>query len=234
MALSGTELRQGLEYEIKPLSGRLPDIPENLEQSVNRSGNGSIYIAVKPKDATNSYKIPYSRVTQHMYKFLAPSASVQSHDRRIHKLAKEAIGDETDALTAAKKIELFVNQFIEHKNLSTGSASALEVMESREGDCSEHAVLTAALCRSIGIPAKISTGLVYVGEFDGHTDLFMPHAWVQAYIGTNWFSLDAAFISAGGFGAGHILLGQGPEGEGDSKKTVSMLKHISITRIRPI
>ena len=41
-------------------------------------------------------------------------------------------------------------------------ATAAEVARSREGDCTEHAVLLAALARARGIPARVAMGLVYV------------------------------------------------------------------------
>jgi len=70
-----------------------------------------------------------------------------------------------DRLLEAPRIEQFVGDHIDEKNLSIGYASALEVAQSKQGDCSEHAVLAAAICRAAGIPARVATGLVYVEEF---------------------------------------------------------------------
>jgi len=91
-----------------------------------------------------------------------------------------------------------------------GYASAAEVAQSKKGDCSEFAVLTAALCRSLGIPAQVVVGVVYVEEFRGFNG-FGPHAWVRANIGGKWIGLDAAYTSAGlgGYGPGHIALDTG-------------------------
>jgi transglutaminase-like putative cysteine protease len=68
-------------------------------------------------------------------------------------LAHKAVGDAKDAAQAARRIESFVARYIDNKSMSVGYASAAEVVESRQGDCSEFAVLTAALCRAVGIPA---------------------------------------------------------------------------------
>ncbi len=40
--------------------------------------------------------------------------------------------------------------------------NALEVLESKKGDCNEHTVLFNALARAAGIPAKTAVGVVYL------------------------------------------------------------------------
>ena len=40
--------------------------------------------------------------------------------------------------------------------------SALEVLKTRVGDCNEHTTLYVAMARSLGIPARIAVGLVYL------------------------------------------------------------------------
>ena len=70
-------------------------------------------------------------------------------------------------MEAVRRIESFVARYIDNKSMSVGYASAVEVVESRQGDCSEFAVLTAALCRAVGIPAQVVVGIAYVKEFAG-------------------------------------------------------------------
>jgi transglutaminase-like putative cysteine protease len=103
-----------------------------------------------------------------------------------------------------------------------GYASAAEVAESRQGDCSEFAILTAALCRAAGIPAEIVMGMAYVKEWRDFENCFGGHAWVQAYVGGKWVGLDAAFKSAGlgGFDAGHIAQAVG---NGDPEDFFSLI-----------
>ena len=122
------------------------------------------------------------------------------------KLARRAVGDTKDAAQAVSKIEAFVADYVQDKNLSIGYASAAEVAASRQGDCSEFAVLTAAMCRSLGIPAQVVMGIAYVDDFAGLQTGFGGHAWVCAYVGDKWVGLDSAFKSSGrgGYDAGHI------------------------------
>jgi len=107
-----------------------------------------------------------------------------------------------------------------------GYASALEVVRGREGDCTEHAVLAAALCRAVGLPARVTTGLAYLPA----RNAFGPHAWVQVHIGGRWFSLDAALA---GFDAGHIALGFGDGDPLDFFGIVNTLGNVKMLDARP-
>ena len=74
-------------------------------------------------------------------------------------------------------------------------------MQNAKGDCTEHAVLLAALCRARGIPARVAIGLVYVSAAQG----FGYHMWNEVWIDGGWIPLDAT-IARGGTGAAHLKL----------------------------
>jgi transglutaminase-like putative cysteine protease len=70
--------------------------------------------------------------------------------------------------------------------------SALEVLRTKVGDCNEHTVLYVALARSLGIPARINVGLVYV------RGAFYYHAWPEVYLDEGrgrglWLPVDPTF-----------------------------------------
>ena len=50
-----------------------------------------------------------------------------------------------------RELEKFVFGYIDKKSLNVGYASALETARTRQGDCTEHALLLAALGRARGI-----------------------------------------------------------------------------------
>ena len=54
--------------------------------------------------------------------------------------------------------------------------SALEVLKTRVGDCNEHTALYVAMARSLGLPARIAVGLVYL------RGAFYYHAWPEVYV----------------------------------------------------
>lgn len=74
----------------------------------------------------------------------------------------------------------------------------------RAGDCTEDAVVLAALARAAGIPARVASGITYSRtRYHGAADAFLPHAWVIAWVDGRWQSYD---ISLEGFDASHIAL----------------------------
>lgn len=143
--------------------------------------------------------------------FLAPNAYVESDDSEVVKLAEEAVGDETDAAAAAKKIERFVAERIVTKSMNVGFATAAEVARTLEGDCTEHAVLCCALARAKGLPARVVVGLVYLppderAPITGKTGVFGYHMWTEVLVGPDrWMPIDAAI---GAWDATHIALGK--------------------------
>src|SRR4029079_11917685 len=131
---------------------------------------------------------------------------LQSDAPEIVALAKKAVGDSTAPRARMQKLEEFVRAYIRTKDLSVGYASALEVARRPEGDCTEHAVLLAALGRASGIATRVVDGVVYVDSYAGHEHVFVPHAWAQAFVDGRWRSYDAALH---GFDAGHVALSFG-------------------------
>lgn len=135
-----------------------------------------------------------------------PGRWVQSDDQAVIEMARDAVGRTRHAGRKMQRLERVVRQHIRSKSLRVGYASAAEVIALREGDCTEHAVLLAALARAQGIPARVVTGLAYSPHYAGRGDVFVPHAWVMAWVDDRWVGFDAALPA---FGAAHIGLSMG-------------------------
>jgi len=207
--LSQTDLKRTVSYELIPKDGASHvSVPSSEEQKVSkREGKvGSIMVTVANIVMPAGDKLPYQGSDEAAIAALKPTSFVQSDAKEIIDLAKKATGDSRSTAEAVKRIQNFVFNYITKKDLSVGYASALEVAKGREGDCTEHAILAAALCKAAGIPARIVTGLVYAAQFSGRRSIFVPHAWTQAYVGGKWISFDAALK---GFDASHIALSFG-------------------------
>jgi transglutaminase-like putative cysteine protease len=110
----------------------------------------------------------------------------------IQKLAKKAKGNARKPGEIAKKLTKFVYGHVSGKNYGVGFATASEVARNKEGDCTEHAVLLAALGRVLSIPTRVATGLVYADEFEGEKNVLVYHMWTQFYIDGEWVDLDPA------------------------------------------
>ena len=131
--------------------------------------------------------------------FLQASRFLECDQPALQRLAEQGDADATAPSEIAVALERFVREYVNEKNFSTSMATALEVAQSRSGDCSEHAVLLAALLRVKEIPSRVVVGLVYSKSHSA----FIGHMWTEAFLAGNWIPLDAT-LAQGGIGAGHI------------------------------
>jgi len=130
-----------------------------------------------------------------------PNGFVQSDDPRIVGMAREVASRVQDPWRIAVALERLVHAKVATKNYSQTFATAAEVAESLEGDCTEHAVLLAALLRARGLPSRVAIGLVYMPS----AQAFGFHMWTEVYVNNRWIGLDGT-LGQGGIGAGHLKL----------------------------
>ena len=130
---------------------------------------------------------------------LAANSLIQSDDAEVVALAGEKAAGANDFWEIVVALEQQVRQHVSNKSFSQALASAADVARSREGDCTEHAVLLAALCRAKQIPARVAIGMVYFPAAGG----FAYHMWTEAWNQDRWIPLDAT-LGLGGIGAAHL------------------------------
>ena len=197
--LPDAELAGSIRYTLAPRDGSTPlALPDTDEQRVVRDGKSTI-VTIGTARASRTTEPPRAD------EFL-PNDWLQSKAPEIAELARRATGDARTPLERMRRIEDFVRDYIDTKSLDIGYASALEVARKPQGDCTEHAVLVAALGRASGIATRVVDGLAYAPGFAGKEQVFVPHAWAQAWVEERWQSFDAALS---GFDAGHITFAVG-------------------------
>lgn len=196
-ALPRKALAGRLEYRVA-IEGTDVLPPDTGHQRVVRADDGRFRITVDATRARADEEVPAI--------YREASAWVQSDSSLIIDLARQAVGDAREPAAQMRAAEAFVRDYIFGKTLSVGYASALEVATSRQGDCTEHALLLTAIARARGIPARVVTGFAYVPAFGSRRDVFVPHAWMEAHIDGRWQGFDAALE---GFDAGHLALAVG-------------------------
>lgn len=197
--LDRSERAGALSYQIRSTSDKPIFFPSSQEQAVIASDSG-FALQIAPVSADTQ---PVADAAED---FLGSSRWLQTENPEIEKLAATARGDAESPREIMETLERFVRSYVSDKNLSVGYATALETARNRSGDCTEHALLLAALGRASGVPTRIATGLAYVERWLGAEDVFVPHAWTQALIDGQWISYDAAL---GQFDSGHIALSYG-------------------------
>jgi hypothetical protein len=160
--------------------------PADSRQTVAAEGNASAAILdVKSLGPNDGQPGPDHVEAQ----YTEPNALVTSEDSRVRNLAKDATRGAAEPWDKAVRINHWVHQRINRKNFKVAFAAANEVARNFSGDCTEHAVLAAAMCRAAGIPARVAIGLVYVEKNDG----FGYHMWDEVYVNNRWVALDPSW-----------------------------------------
>ena len=121
-----------------------------------------------------------------------PNVMIDANDPGIRALAQAASRGAKNPVQMASNLRSFVTHYVTAKNLDVGFATASEVARTREGDCSEHAVLLAALGRSSGLPSRVAAGLVYLPRYEGRKNIMGFHMWTQFHIRGKWVGFDGA------------------------------------------
>ena len=143
--------------------------------------NNPLVIEVRSNESLPKINLPVSGGGE----FLKPTLCIQSDTKELKEQAQKIVGSEKDGAKAVDMIMHWVYTNI-NKRPTASLPSALDVFKTREGDCNEHAVLFAALCRAVGIPCQICVGVVYVN------DGFYYHAWNKVLL-KDWIAVDPTF-----------------------------------------
>jgi Transglutaminase-like superfamily len=173
--------------------------PTSLSQTLDSTENNSFQLTVR-KVTANEPQLD-KPMPQPAAEDSAPNALIQSDAPAVTKLAQQVLPSESDPAVLIPALELFVHEKIQLKNFSQAFATAADVANTLEGDCTEHAVLFAALCRARKIPARVAAGLVYSPRDKG----FAYHMWNEIWLQDRWIPFDAT-LAQGGIGCGHIKL----------------------------
>jgi len=228
--LSGLVRGEALQYHvISKKEGSGMSFPDILGQIALSAGDGlGWHITVKRQDVPQGMPHVAGNETGDIEAALKSTPYLQKEDSKIAAMTKKALNSEKDPGIAVGMIKTFVHDHIINKNYSTGYATAAEVAESGQGDCTEHALLTAAMCRNAGIPARVVYGFVYASMPNSANGIFRMHAWNAVYIGGEWYGLDATKVN-GGYGPGHIALFMG---NGDPSNMLMVINYFGNLEIQ--
>ncbi|WP_090355250.1 transglutaminase-like domain-containing protein [Dyella sp. 333MFSha] len=212
-----------VRYTILVRGGYTSPFVQTDEQRVTPIGDGLYQLDIGFSQSHSGEPGPLPEDT-------APNPWVQSDSPEVLSMARSIVGDAATDIQRMRRLRSYLSDFITEKGLDVGYASALETIQTRRGDCTEHAVLLTALARSLGIPTRVVTGVVYVERFGGVNRVFIPHAWAQAWIENRWVSFDSAQRR---FDATHIALGVGDGEPWRFFSSMSVLGRVRIERAIP-
>jgi hypothetical protein len=135
--------------------------------------------------------------------YVKPCYFLDSDNARVKASAAEAVGDETDPVRKARRIEKWVRGHMRGDS-SVAFCTAGEVAQGLRGDCRQHAVLTAAMCRAADVPSRTALGLIYVANAE-RGPVMVFHMWTEVWTNGEWLAIDAT-LGRGSIGAAHIKI----------------------------
>jgi transglutaminase-like putative cysteine protease len=138
-----------------------------------------------------------------MQPYLQPSPVVDCDNRAVAEFAKKNAGDSTDRSERAVRLYYAVRDGIRYDpysiDLSSEGLRASKTLHSGRGWCVAKAVLLAACCRVIGIPARMG-----FADVRNHlttqrmrelmkTDIFFWHGYTSVFLNGAWVKATPAF-----------------------------------------
>lgn len=184
----------------------IPDLPATGTQRAELLDDGSVRLTIDARAPGEPVEPGFDAAP-----FLASSAAIDLSDGAIQELRRDATRAVSESEPdRAEALRRFVATTIDDESLGVGLATASDVARTRRGDCTEHAVLLAALLRADRIPSRVVSGLVYVEQLGDRRGVFGYHMWTQALVRDRgerrWVDLDATIGSQSLFDATHIAL----------------------------
>ena len=210
------------------LEGLGPDFRRSPERQSYRTLGGDrteVHILAAPPEVSQLGTRPLK--APHGEDYLKATLAVESEAPEIVAKAREIAGAETDAYAAAKKVVAWVGAHMK-KEYGASADRATDVLRQMRGDCTEHALLSVALLRALGIPARRVDGVVYVTSGDSVPALYW-HEWVEAYVGSVWTQLDPT-LGQSVADATHLALGE--ESQADIMTLLGRLKVLDVHSTR--
>jgi tetratricopeptide (TPR) repeat protein len=163
-----------------PIDSIRDDIKSGTQRVEQKSPN-ELIVTIAARRNTPDKKIQLPVTDPEVAAFVKATGEIASDNRNVIEQARQIAGDDRDAWSVAQKLGEWTNKNLSWK--SVARAGAAETLATREADCSEFSQLYVAMARSLGLPARIVSGLAYSGNSFG------GHAWVEVWIG-DWIELD--------------------------------------------
>ncbi|MFO0826032.1 MAG: transglutaminase-like domain-containing protein [Gemmataceae bacterium] len=139
--------------------------------------------------------------------FLGSSFFINWDNDAVKGHAAKAIAGLPANATAWDKavaVERWVKANMKAFEFSQAMATADAVAKNLSGDCTEYAMLSAAMCRAVGVPSRTALGVVYAPG-QGGKPFLAYHMWFEVFAGEQWVPLDAT-LGLGGVGPGHVKI----------------------------
>lgn len=160
------------------------EVPQSHRQIISKGKDGALVMEIK-RDIILKSGAPL--LPDEKKRSLTPSISSPSDNPKIIALATKIVGDASTDFEKASRLVKWIFSSLE-KTMAKNSDNALDVLDKKAGDCTEHTLLFITLARALGIPAREVGGIAYMaGE---KTPKMGWHAWAEFHDGKQWITAD--------------------------------------------
>ena len=154
---------------------------KTAEQTVEQKSATELVLTVAARRSAPEKPFELPNKDPQFAEFLKATTEFAADNQQVKNQALLIAGKDRDAWAVARKLADWTHKNLEWKHVT--SADAAQTLATREADCSEFSALFVAMARSLGLPARMVSGLAYSGNSFG------GHAWVEVWI-DKWIELD--------------------------------------------
>ncbi|MEM6331403.1 MAG: transglutaminase-like domain-containing protein [Planctomycetota bacterium] len=142
--------------EARQMLIRIPYLPAKAQARAVVTFETTTNVILPPDDATtSSLKIP-RRAPKHLRRFVSVSPFIEAKDRRIRKIARQQFADAPEGATDWQRVERLYNYVQDTIEYAEGpDTSAVQTLRDARADCHGRSALFIALCRAVGVPARV-------------------------------------------------------------------------------
>ena len=169
---------------------RLEDERQKVVETSTRDGETQLLVLIRPVGEQDT---PAASVeADKLRNYLAEDRYIKPHDPKVVDQARIWAGD-TKIKTpqvVVRALSRGVFTYMQGGSLIAETLSAPEILQCKQGKCSEFAILFASAARSAGIPTRIVLGMRMLnGSWVGHM-------WNEAFVG-HWITVDSTTDEVG-------------------------------------
>ena len=199
-----------VEYNKDP---KINDDEEEVVYTWDNAGLGTLEFGYNAKVKVNNkfptiinkIKFPIQSLDSSLVKYVQPGEKIVITDS-ISRKASEIVAGDYDLFSVVYKLAKWSNENIEY-DINTLTEKAVQdsqwVLDHRQGVCDELTNLFISMARSLGIPARFISGMVYTNTLYD----WGAHGWAEVYFpGVGWVPYDPTFGQYGYVDPGHIKM----------------------------
>lgn len=136
---------------------------------------------------TTDKNLPRYRLSTIIKEYTKPEAGIESNAPTIRNIAKMLEKNAKSSSDFVLKAQSWIKKNIKYR-AQRGERGALYAIKHREGDCTEFTALLVALCRAVGIPARMISGFLQTKT--KYKEKWAGHAWAEVYLSNTWIEVD--------------------------------------------